>query len=156
MNENSHFGSPVSDNPATLGERLRWLRKQRGLTQVELAAAMGCEQAMISSWEVGRTQPTAATQMALARFHQISPAVLDSGENFMEVAAQAIENLRAEGRTRHEPGAAVEMRLEAPPFGKAVLLDLVTGAESHADLNEAMIQFLRAAQKGREIWVAMR
>lgn len=156
MNKRDSLDSLPPDNPSTLGERLRWLRKNRGLTQVELAEAMGCEQTMISSWEVGRTRPTSATLVALARFHQMPLEALDEGENFMDIAPKVLESLRLQGRTKSESGAAVELRLDPAPFGKVAIADLSTSATITTDSNDAMVQFLRAIQKGREVWLVMR
>ena len=75
---------------------------------------------------------------------------------FLALATQAIEALRAEGRTRLEPASSVEVRLEAAPAGKVMLLDLATEATRATDSNDAMMQFLRACQSGREVWVVMR
>jgi transcriptional regulator with XRE-family HTH domain len=52
----------------TLGRRLARLRKQRGVTQVELAAKLGAQQALISAYETGRLRLSAemAVRLALA------------------------------------------------------------------------------------------
>lgn len=44
------MGEPVL---ATLGERVRWARKQVGLTQVQLADLAGIHKDTISGWETG-------------------------------------------------------------------------------------------------------
>ncbi|OFZ23378.1 MAG: hypothetical protein A2X94_13200 [Bdellovibrionales bacterium GWB1_55_8] len=50
------------------GERLARLRKERGLTQVELALQIGLTQALITSYEVGRLRmhPEMVIRFALA------------------------------------------------------------------------------------------
>jgi transcriptional regulator with XRE-family HTH domain len=50
-----------------LGLRLSLIRKDRQLTQVELAEAVGVTQAMISFYEKGVTEPSASVLVALAR-----------------------------------------------------------------------------------------
>jgi transcriptional regulator with XRE-family HTH domain len=148
--------SPIPANPATLGERLRWLRKQRGLTQVELAEAIGCEQTMVSSWEGDRTRPTAATLLTLARFHHLPLEVVAGGEGFLGAATAALETIRAKGHARTAKRAAAEVRLEPPPFGQVVMMDLAKDATTATDLADAQMQFLRAVQKGRDVWIVVR
>lgn len=44
----------------------RRLRKERGLTQEQLAAKVGCSQAMVFDVETGRAQPSLKLALALA------------------------------------------------------------------------------------------
>jgi transcriptional regulator with XRE-family HTH domain len=46
-----------ADLDASLGDRLARLRKERGFTQVELAAKMGIIQVLISDYECGKLRP---------------------------------------------------------------------------------------------------
>ncbi len=138
--------------PRTLAERLRWLRKQSGLTQVEVSQALGCEQAMISSWEVGRTQPSAVTLGALAKHYGVSLAALDGGVGFMDEVAR-----------RPQPEAEPEVSgsgtaLALPPVapGQVMLLDEKAGTQTPTDAAEAMATLLRALKKGRKAWVVVR
>jgi len=142
-----------SEAPTQFHERLRWLRKQRGLTQVEMAEFLGCEQTMISSWESGRTRPTAATLEALARFHGLSSKVIDSGDGFMDIAAAVLEKLRQDVQHSED---SLQLTLEPPLPGRIALVDRVTQKTVQEDASEAMNQILRALKKGREIWVVMR
>jgi len=144
--------SPMPTQPRTLAERLRWLRKQAGLTQVEVSQALGCEQAMISSWEVGRTRPSAVTLGALAKHYGVSLAGLDSGAGFMEEVAQ-----------RPRPESMDQDSGEFPAFtlppvapGQIMLLDEKTGTQTPTDAAEAMAALLRALKKGRKAWVVVR
>lgn len=138
--------------PRTLAERLRWLRKQSGLTQVEVSQALGCEQAMISSWEVGRTRPSAVTLGALAKHYSVSLACLDTGEGFMEEATRRPQLDAA------SEGPMVETTLALPPVapGRVMLLDERTGTQTTTDAAEAMASLLRALKKGRKAWLVMR
>jgi transcriptional regulator with XRE-family HTH domain len=144
--------SPLPTVPRTLAERLRWLRKQAGLTQVEVSTALGCEQAMVSSWEVGRTRPSAVTLGVLAKHYGINLSTLDSGLGFMEEVAQ-----------RPRPETMDQDSGEFPAFnlppgapGQVMLLDERTGAQAPADAAEAMAVLLRALKKGRKAWVVIR
>ena len=42
----------------TLGEKIRKLRLERGLKQVELAKVLGVSEDLVRNWEKGRTVPT--------------------------------------------------------------------------------------------------
>jgi len=144
--------SPLPTDPRTLAERLRWLRKQGGLTQVEVSQALGCEQAMISSWEVGRTRPSAVTLGALAKHYGISLSGLDTGLGFMEEAAR---------RPRSEAppdDPSDEATLTLPPVapGQVMFMDERSGTQTSTDAAEAMSALLRALKKGRKAWVVVK
>jgi transcriptional regulator with XRE-family HTH domain len=144
--------SPLPAQPRTLAERLRWLRKQAGQTQVEVSQALGCEQAMVSSWEVGRTRPSAVTLGALAKHFGISLATLDTGHGFLEEAARRpMPESMLEDSGEHPT-------LTLPPVapGQVMLLDDRSGTQSSTDPAEAMATLLRALKKGRKAWIVMR
>lgn len=46
--------------------RLRELRKEKGLTQVQLAELMGCSQPTVCGWETGASMPMAVQLPKLA------------------------------------------------------------------------------------------
>lgn len=143
--------SPMPTQPRTLAERLRWLRKQSGLTQVEVSQALGCEQAMISSWEVGRTRPSAVTLGALAKHYGVSLAALDGGVGFMEEVAR-----RPQPEATAEPGEGIALALPPVAPGQVMLLDEKAGTQTPTDAAEAMATLLRALKKGRKAWVVVR
>ena len=49
-------------------ERIKELRTQKGLSQMDLAVATGISQSAIAKWELGKTEPTATAIIVLARF----------------------------------------------------------------------------------------
>ncbi len=51
----------------TLGERIYSLRKARGLSQEELAAAVGVSRQAVSKWELGESQPEVDKAVLLAQ-----------------------------------------------------------------------------------------
>ena len=53
-------------NSSNLGKNIRLLRKQKGLTQVELAKLLGCSQAIITAYENGQKKPSVDTLAYLA------------------------------------------------------------------------------------------
>lgn len=57
--------APVDEK--LIGRRLRELRKRRGKTQVEIAAALGVNQSLVSQYERGETRLHGALVAAFAR-----------------------------------------------------------------------------------------
>ena len=55
-----------SSDSATVGERIRRVRQDRGMTQTELAAQANVNQGYLSSIERGHRMPRAATLRAIA------------------------------------------------------------------------------------------
>ena len=53
-------------------DRLRFCRRQRGLTQEQLAEAMGVSVAAVSKWELGQSVPELETLLELADFFDLS------------------------------------------------------------------------------------
>ena len=53
-------------------ERLKELRKEKGLSQAQLATATGLTQTAIAYWETGRRNPTAQAVIILARYFEVS------------------------------------------------------------------------------------
>ena len=68
--------------------RLRQLRRERGLTQIQLAAAAGVSQSQLCHWEAGRFKPMLGSATALAvaltelRGKQPKVSVKDLGTGF--------------------------------------------------------------------------
>lgn len=49
-------------------ERIKELRTQRNMSQMDLAVATGISQSAIAKWELGKTEPTATAIIMLSRF----------------------------------------------------------------------------------------
>ena len=49
-------------------ERLKDLRQQKKLSQMQLAIKLNLSQSAIAKWELGKTEPTASAIIALAKF----------------------------------------------------------------------------------------
>ena len=49
-------------------ERLKELRIQNGLSQMQLAVKTDISQSAIAKWELGKTEPTASAIITLAKF----------------------------------------------------------------------------------------
>ena len=66
-----------------LNEKLQQLRKQKNLTQEELAQALYVSRTAISKWESGRGYPSIDSLKAIAKFFGISVDELLSGEQLL-------------------------------------------------------------------------
>ena len=51
-----------------IGERLKELRNEKNLSQMELSKATGISQSSIARWELNKSEPTASDIIVLARF----------------------------------------------------------------------------------------
>lgn len=60
-------------------KRLRFLRKQRGLTIAALAEKMGISKASVGAWEVGDTVPRQTRLLQLCEIFGVSPNYLLEG-----------------------------------------------------------------------------
>lgn len=56
----------------TLGERLKSLRKEKGISQTELANALGVSKGIISLWECDLREPLASNVALISRYFGIS------------------------------------------------------------------------------------
>lgn len=61
--------------------RFKELRKQKGITQIELAQTLGVKQTTVSKWEVDRATPDYSTLIKLAEFYGVSADYLLGIEN---------------------------------------------------------------------------
>lgn len=50
------------------GERLKELREEKGVSQMELSKATGLSQSAIARWELNKTEPTASALITLAKY----------------------------------------------------------------------------------------
>ena len=69
-------------------EKLQELRKQKGLTQEELAAALYVSRTAVSKWESGRGYPNIDSLKAFARFFSVTIDALLSGEEVLTIAEE--------------------------------------------------------------------
>ena len=71
-----------------LNEKLQELRKQRGLTQEELAASLYVSRTAISKWESGRGHPSIDSLKAIAKYFGVTVDELLSGEELLSIAQE--------------------------------------------------------------------
>ena len=67
-------------------EKLQELRKQKGMTQEELAEVLFVSRTAISKWESGRGYPNIESLKALAKFFGVTVDELLSGEELLTIA----------------------------------------------------------------------
>ena len=69
-------------------EKLQQLRKQKGITQEELAVAIYVSRTAISKWESGRGYPSIDSLKALSKFFGVTIDELLSGEELLIIAEE--------------------------------------------------------------------
>lgn len=77
-----------------LSERLYTLRKARGLTQEELAEALGVSRQAVSKWESGAAMPDTEKLIALSKYFGVTIDSLISGDTTEENGKINAENAK--------------------------------------------------------------
>ncbi len=54
------------------GERLKRLRQEKGLGQIQLAKELDVGKSIISMWELGKCEPTLSKLVVIAKFFDVS------------------------------------------------------------------------------------
>ena len=70
-------------------EKLQELRRQRGLTQEELAGALYVSRTAVSKWESGRGYPNLDSLRAIAKFYGVTVDELLSSTEVLEIAEES-------------------------------------------------------------------
>lgn len=81
-----------------LNEKLLELRKQKGLTQAELAEILFVSRTAVSKWESGRGYPNIDSLKAIAKFFGVTIDELLSSEELMTIAEE--DSRKKENRLR--------------------------------------------------------
>jgi transcriptional regulator with XRE-family HTH domain len=82
----------------TLSDRLQSLRRERGVTQVGAAVAVGISRSYLGGLETGQALPGRATMVALADYYGVALEWLTSGEGERDqppLSANEVKLLRA-------------------------------------------------------------
>lgn len=79
-------------------EKLQELRKQKGLTQEELAEQLYVSRTAVSKWESGRGYPSIDSLKAIAKFFSVTVDELLSGEELLNIAEK--DNKEKQDRIR--------------------------------------------------------
>ena len=79
-------------------EKLQELRKQKGLTQEELAQVLFVSRTAVSKWESGRGYPNIDSLKALSKFFSVTIDDLLSGEELLTIAQEDNRKIRSRFR----------------------------------------------------------
>ncbi len=74
-----------------LGEKLQELRKQKGLTQEELAEILYVSRTAVSKWESGRGIPNIESLKSISKYFSVSIDELLSGEQLLAAADEDLK-----------------------------------------------------------------
>lgn len=80
-------------------EKLQELRRQKGLTQEELAQQLFVSRTAVSRWESGRGYPNIESLKAMAKLFSVTVDELLSGEELLSAAEE--DQRQREGQVRH-------------------------------------------------------
>jgi len=80
-------------------EKLQELRKQKGLTQEELAESLYVSRTAISKWESGRGYPSIDSLKAIAKYFGVTIDQLLSGEELLTIAEEDSKQKQTRIRT---------------------------------------------------------
>ncbi len=139
-----------------MGEKIRALRKLKGISQEVLAQYLGVSYQSVSKWENGATMPDVCLIPAIASFFEVSTDELfdfnrlDTEKRVMEIC-YAVAAYRAKDPLRAEK--ALREALKQYPGNEIILNNLLYtmhGAERHAEVVE-LCQTLIASTRDDEI-----
>lgn len=144
----------VQSSPQTLGERLRRIRVAWGWSQGRFAAALGCNQRLVSHWERGKVQPSGAALTAISALIGLSAESLVSGKGFtIPDLPSSQEGMDSDAAARF---TALTRSLPQSVEGKVSMVDL-NSMKVNAVTQAEAIRVLKDAQKDREeIWLVVR
>ncbi len=91
----------------TVGENIKKLRKEKGLTQKALADKLGCSQANLAQYETGKRIPKAETRRRIAKALDVEESLLkddsfnDSILRFEKELSQFVDSLGEEEQKKY-------------------------------------------------------
>lgn len=111
----------------TLGERIRKVRKVLDLTQQEFADKIGSKRNTVATYEMGRTEPSAAVITLICRTFDISETWLRTGEGEMLLAkpTAALDALAVEHSLSISDYTLIEKFLALKPESRKTITDLM-------------------------------
>jgi transcriptional regulator with XRE-family HTH domain len=96
------------------GEKLQELRKQRGLTQEELAERLYVSRTAVSKWESGRGYPNIDSLKAIAQMFSVTVDALLSSDQLLTLAEA--DSKQKEMRLRDRTFGLLDVSVAALPF----------------------------------------
>lgn len=156
MNIRGAYGAkdPETTEPKTFGERLRRIRIGWGWSQERLAEALGTNQRLISHWELGIANPSAAAMTSLSSILGFTPEALLTGKGFTIPDMPAL----VEGTARDTVAQflALSRLLPSGKDGAVTTVDIDAFQAQHSTLAEAVKTMKAAKSEELEIWVVVR
>lgn len=70
----------IQASGASLSKKIKQLRKERGMTQCELARTLGCDASAVGHWEKGRYRVSPAHLKRIADFAGVTVDEFEKGE----------------------------------------------------------------------------
>lgn len=134
--------------PQTLGERLKWLRIRKGLTQTEAALALQTDAPTISSWERDRAKPSGTALVGLGAFYGVAARALETGEGMPQSMGEELPPEISEGN-------ALQVTLDRVGSTGLVLVEARTGRHKTLQHMDGMQQLVAALNKGRRVWMVI-
>ena len=74
-----------------IGQRIRDLRKQKRMSQTELAKSAGVSQTTVTAWETGKAEPSSSTVARLADIFNVTTDYLLGRPNKQETKKDDVE-----------------------------------------------------------------
>lgn len=144
--------TPRTSSPATLGQRIRAVRKAWGWTQINLAEALGSAQSMVSEWEKDVSRPSGAALISISRLFRLPPTVLDTGKGFTIPEAPG----QSSGASMSKRDIQ-DLRQLLPQLLQGEILQVDTQAEDAelVQLNQALQAIREAKRQGRAVWLVI-
>ena len=119
-------------DPAKFGNYLKALRKEKGLTQEQLAEMLGVTNRSVSRWETGANLPDIDVIITLSEFYNVDIRDLLEGEN------RKAEQLHQEGRISDMKAQDKELIIKAAEYGS----DKAKASARRSPLRIALIALL--------------
>ncbi|MGB9812902.1 MAG: helix-turn-helix domain-containing protein [Thermovenabulum sp.] len=116
---------------ANIGFKLKKLRTERGLTQVELAKKAGVSPALIGQLESGKVEPSIKTLEKIAQALSVTPCYFvtddDSVENIFKIMNPSLKQLFLDPKVK----SVLEMIADCTPEELAFILKFIELYKSH-------------------------
>ena len=135
---------------ASMGERIKAIRRNWKWSQVDLARALKVDQASISFWETDKVRPNGAALVALASIFRTQVDALLVGADFaMPEAPSAAEQANL------KTGELRTVSLPYAPGGELMVVDLGDGSAKGLNLPDAMVRLSEGVAGNRKVWVVL-
>lgn len=135
---------------SSFGEFLYTLRKEKGMTQAELADALGVTNKAVSKWETGEAMPETSQLLPISRIFDVSVDELLNGERAFEAPKNEESEKETDEIFSHEIKNHLFTRGKDDEDGKT-LLETVGGAICSAVMLLGVVTYLLLGALGN-LW----